>query len=76
VISLGVDEKGRSDLVNRKAGFVIGILFTGFVDDHGKSVVIGVLESWSIEVMERFAHRQSRSFSTTPSLHYSKNGRK
>jgi hypothetical protein len=46
--------RGSDDSVNGKTTFVIGIFFTEFLDDHGYSVVIGVLELWSIGVMVRF----------------------
>lgn len=36
--------RGSGDPVNGKTTFVIGILFTGFLDEHGYSAVIGVLE--------------------------------
>jgi hypothetical protein len=36
--------RGSIDAVNRKTTLVIGILFTEFLDDHGYSAVIGVLE--------------------------------
>ena len=62
------------DYVNRKTSFVIGILFTEYLGDHGYSAVTGVLQLWSIGVLVRFGNHSNCLSSATPLLHCSKGG--